>query len=64
MPDEIAERLQLDISKRVRDLSSGNKRKLGLVVAMMHSPELLILDEPNNGGLDPLVQQTFHRDGE
>ena len=57
--DELAERLQLDTSKRVRDLSSGNKRKLGLVLAMMHSPDLLILDEPTNG-LDPLVQQTFH----
>ncbi|MDE2748129.1 MAG: ABC transporter ATP-binding protein [Chloroflexota bacterium] len=57
--DELAERLNLDTSKRVRDLSSGNKRKLGLVIAMMHSPELLILDEPT-GGLDPLVQQTFH----
>jgi len=57
--DELAKRLQLDTSKRVRDLSSGNKRKLGLVLAMMHSPDLLILDEPTNG-LDPLVQQTFH----
>lgn len=56
---ELAERLDLDTSKKVRDLSSGNKRKLGLVIAMMHSPELLILDEPT-GGLDPLVQQTFH----
>lgn len=57
--DEFGKRLQLDTSKRVRDLSSGNKRKLGLVLAMMHSPDLLILDEPTNG-LDPLVQQTFH----
>ena len=57
--DELAEGLDLDTTKRVRDLSSGNKRKLGLVIAMMHSPELLILDEPT-GGLDPLVQQTFH----
>ena len=57
--DELAEQLDLDTTKRVRDLSSGNKRKLGLVIAMMHSPELLILDEPT-GGLDPLVQQTFH----
>ena len=56
---KLAKRLDLDTSKRVRDLSSGNKRKLGLVIAMMHSPELLILDEPT-GGLDPLVQQTFH----
>ena len=57
--DELAERLKLDVSKRVRDYSSGNKRKLGLALAMMHSPDLLILDEPT-GGLDPLVQQTFH----
>ena len=56
---ELAEMLDFDTSKRVRDLSSGNKRKLGLIIAMMHSPELLILDEPT-GGLDPLVQQTFH----
>ena len=56
---ELAERLNLDTSKRVRDYSSGNKRKLGLVLAMMHNPDLLILDEPTNG-LDPLVQQTFH----
>ncbi len=57
--EKIAERLELDTTKRVRDLSSGNKRKLGLVLALMHDPELLILDEPTNG-LDPLVQQTFH----
>ena len=59
VPAKSPSSLQLDTSKRVRDLSSGNKRKLGLVLAMMHSPELLILDEPT-GGLDPLVQQTFH----
>lgn len=57
--DELADQLKLDVSKKVRDYSSGNKRKLGLVLAMMHSPDLLILDEPT-GGLDPLVQQTFH----
>lgn len=56
---ELAERLELDLSRRVRDYSSGNRRKLGLVIAMMHQPELLILDEPTNG-LDPLVQQTFN----
>lgn len=55
----LAEQLILDTSKRVRDYSSGNRRKLGLVLAMMHEPELLILDEPS-GGLDPLMQQTFH----
>ena len=57
--NELAEQLKLDTTKRVRDYSSGNRRKLGLVLAMMHEPELLILDEPS-GGLDPLVQQTFH----
>ncbi len=57
--DELAEQLKLDTTKRVRDLSSGNRRKLGLVLAMMHEPELLILDEPSSG-LDPLMQQTFH----
>ena len=56
---ELADRLQLDMSRRVRDYSSGNRRKLGLVIAMMHKPDLLILDEPTNG-LDPLVQQTFN----
>lgn len=56
----LAERLQLDMTKRVRDYSSGNRRKLGLVIALMHKPDLLILDEPT-GGLDPLMQQTFNQ---
>jgi ABC-2 type transport system ATP-binding protein len=56
----LAERLQLDLSKRVREFSTGNKRKLGLVIALMHKPELLILDEPTSG-LDPLLQQTFNQ---
>jgi ABC-2 type transport system ATP-binding protein len=55
----LAERLKLDMSKRVRDYSTGNKRKLGLVLALMHKPELLILDEPTSG-LDPLMQQEFN----
>lgn len=54
---EIAGRLDLDLSRRIREYSRGNKQKLGLVAAMMHKPDLLILDEPT-GGLDPLVQQT------
>ena len=57
--NQIADRLKLDLSKPVRDYSTGNKRKLGLVLAMMHNPDLLILDEPTSG-LDPLMQQTFN----
>jgi ABC-2 type transport system ATP-binding protein len=55
----LAERLQLDVAVPIRDLSHGNKQKVGLVQAFMHAPELLILDEPTQG-LDPLVQQEFH----
>jgi ABC-2 type transport system ATP-binding protein len=56
---ELAERLSLDLSRRIRELSHGNKQKLGLVQAFMHAPDLLVLDEPTQG-LDPLVQQTFY----
>ncbi len=54
---ELCGRLDLDLSRRIRDYSSGNKQKLGLVAAMMGKPDLLILDEPTIG-LDPLIQQT------
>jgi ABC-type multidrug transport system ATPase subunit len=54
----IAERFQLDLGRRYREYSRGNKQKLGLVLAFMHRPALLILDEPTSG-LDPLNQQTF-----
>src|SRR6266852_6065827 len=54
----LAERFSLDLSRRYREYSSGNKRKLGIVIAFMHQPQLLILDEPTNG-LDPLNQQEF-----
>ncbi len=54
----LAERFSLDLSRRYREYSSGNKRKLGIVIAFMHQPPLLILDEPTNG-LDPLNQQEF-----
>ena len=57
--DELSGRLACDLDKRVSDLSSGNKRKLGLIQAFMHRPKLLILDEPTSG-LDPLVQHEFY----
>lgn len=54
---ELAERLDLDTTRKIREFSRGNKQKVGVVAAFMNQPELLILDEPT-GGLDPLVQQT------
>src|SRR3989440_8313421 len=51
-------RLELDPSRKFRQYSSGNKRKIGLIQAFMHRPRLLLLDEPTNG-LDPLHQQEF-----
>jgi len=54
---ELAAQLDLDVSRRIRDYSHGNKQKLGLVATFMTRPELLILDEPTTG-LDPLVQRS------
>ena len=56
--ESLAERLQLDLGPRIRSLSKGNRQKVGLVQAFMHSPDLLILDEPT-AGLDPYLQQEF-----
>jgi ABC-type multidrug transport system ATPase subunit len=56
---QLCDRLQLDLSLRFREYSSGNKKKLLLVIAFMHRAKLLILDEPT-GGLDPLNQQEFY----
>jgi ABC-2 type transport system ATP-binding protein len=56
---ELCERLQLDLSMRYREYSSGNKKKLLLVIAFMHRPRLLVMDEPTSG-LDPLNQQEFY----
>ncbi len=56
---ELVKLLELDESKKVEDLSLGNTKKLGIVLAFMHSPKLLILDEPTSG-LDPIMQQVFY----
>lgn len=55
---DLVNRLQLDENKKIKELSLGNSKKLGIVLAFMHSPKLLILDEPTSG-LDPVMQQTF-----
>ena len=57
---ELAERLDCDLSVKIGSLSHGNRQKVTLIQALMHRPELLVLDEPTQG-LDPLVQQEFHR---
>ncbi len=58
--DELAQRFEADLSKKVGEYSTGNRQKIGLIQAFMHEPELLILDEPNSG-LDPLLQEVFHQ---
>ena len=54
----LAERFGLPFDRPIRELSKGNKQKVGLVQAFMHKPDVLILDEPTSG-LDPLLQRTF-----
>ncbi|MBO7406758.1 MAG: ABC transporter ATP-binding protein [Clostridia bacterium] len=56
--DTLCERLLLDREQKVDELSFGNRKKVGIVCALQHEPELLILDEPT-GGLDPLMQREF-----
>ena len=56
---ELAERLQLDLRAAVKNMSKGNKHKVGVVQALMPRPELLLLDEPT-AGLDPLMQQEVY----
>jgi ABC-2 type transport system ATP-binding protein len=58
--DELCDRFSLDPSRRAGELSTGNRRKIGVVQAFVHRPELLILDEPTSG-LDPLLQHQFHK---
>jgi ABC-2 type transport system ATP-binding protein len=57
---ELAERLQLDLTMPIKNLSKGNRQKVGVVQALMPRPELLLLDEPTSG-LDPLMQQEVYR---
>lgn len=56
--EALCQRLQLDQSRPVEDLSLGNRKKVGIVCALQHNPELLILDEATSG-LDPLMQRAF-----
>ncbi len=56
---ELADRFGLPFERPIRELSKGNKQKVGLIQAFMHRPEVLILDEPTSG-LDPLLQRAFH----
>lgn len=56
--NELAEKLDLDLNRKIKDLSFGNRKKVGIIAALMHSPQILILDEPTSG-LDPLIQQQF-----
>jgi ABC-2 type transport system ATP-binding protein len=55
---KLVKRLDLDLNKKVDDLSLGNRKKVGIITALQHSPRLLILDEPTSG-LDPLMQREF-----
>ena len=56
--NELAEIMELDLHKKIDDLSLGNKQKVGIVQGLLHEPKLIILDEPTSG-LDPLMQKKF-----
>jgi ABC-2 type transport system ATP-binding protein len=57
---ELAETMELDLKRRIDDLSYGNKKKVGIVQGLLHEPKLLLLDEPTSG-LDPLMQKKFYK---
>lgn len=56
---ELSSMFKANLHKRIRDLSKGNRQKIGIIQACMHDPKVLILDEPTDG-LDPLMQETFY----
>lgn len=56
---DLAKRFNINLHKRISDLSKGNRQKIGIIQAFMHEPEIVILDEPTDG-LDPLMQETFY----
>ncbi len=56
---ELVKRLELDDKKKIEDLSLGNLKKLGIILALAHEPKILILDEPTSG-LDPIMQNVFY----
>ena len=56
---ELVKRLELDEKKKIENLSLGNLKKLGIILAFMHEPKILILDEPTSG-LDPIMQNVFY----
>ncbi len=58
--NKLIERFQVNLKMKIRDLSKGNRQKIGLLQAFMHQPKVLILDEPT-GGLDPLMQEEFFK---
>ncbi|MAT98898.1 MAG: ABC transporter [Anaerolineaceae bacterium] len=58
--EQLARRLELDLRRAIKNLSKGNKQKVGVVQALMHRPKLLMMDEPTSG-LDPLMQQEVYR---
>jgi ABC-2 type transport system ATP-binding protein len=55
---ELAELMELDLKRKIDDLSFGNRKKVGIVQGLLHQPKLIVLDEPTSG-LDPLMQQKF-----
>ena len=57
---ELSEIMELDLHRRIDDLSYGNKKKVGIVQGLLHEPKLLLLDEPTSG-LDPLMQKKFYK---